>query len=152
MGEVKKVRRKWNFSRWMNECPTRKLTVDLPEGFTDLNNLLSLLLNMASNDDMFSLVHRNIHGVMCILICYMIKMKHTKQTFMTCLWKFDTSLIKAWAGLWVPWRHCYPGGESSLYVVATELLPLLEAWRWVAVILVVLTCAEPGSCQCWFIN
>jgi hypothetical protein len=33
---------------------------------------------------------------MCALIYYMIKKKHTKQIFMTCLWKCDTSLIKAW--------------------------------------------------------
>jgi hypothetical protein len=38
----------------MNECPTRKLTVGLTDIFADLNNLLSLLSDMESNDDMFS--------------------------------------------------------------------------------------------------
>jgi hypothetical protein len=69
----------------MNECPTRKLTVRLTDVFADFNNLLSLLSHMASYDDMFSLVHRNFHGAMCALIYYMIKKKHTKQIFMTCL-------------------------------------------------------------------
>jgi hypothetical protein len=135
----------------MNETPTRKLIVELPDDFADLNNLLSLLSHMASNVDMFSLVHRNIHGTICILVHYMIKKKHTKQTFMTCLPKCETCLIKAWDGIRAPWRHCYSGGESCLYAVATEQLPLLEEWRWVAVILIVLTCAEPGSCWCCFL-
>jgi hypothetical protein len=69
----------------MSKCPTRKLTVGLPDVFADLNNLLSLLSQMASNDDMYSLVHRNNHVAMCALIHYMIEKKHTKQTFMTCL-------------------------------------------------------------------
>jgi hypothetical protein len=58
----------------------------------------------------------------------MNKKKHTKQTFMTCLWKCDTSLIKDWAGLGASWRHCYPGGEGCLYVVVNEHFPLLEAY------------------------
>jgi hypothetical protein len=41
--------------------------VRLKEAYAVLNNLLSLLTNMASNDEMFSSVDRNIHG-MCALI------------------------------------------------------------------------------------
>jgi hypothetical protein len=40
----------------MNETPTRKLRVEFPDVFADLNHLLSLLSHMASNADMFSLV------------------------------------------------------------------------------------------------
>jgi hypothetical protein len=79
----------------MNECPTRKLTVELTDVFANLNNLLSLLSHLASNAVIFSLVHRNIHGTMCILIYYTIEKKHTKQIFMTCPQNSDTSLIKA---------------------------------------------------------
>jgi hypothetical protein len=52
--------------------------VGLIDVFADFNKLLSLLSHIASNDDMFSLVHRNIHGAMWFLIYCITKKKHTK--------------------------------------------------------------------------
>uniref|UniRef100_A0A9L0RMY4 Collagen beta(1-O)galactosyltransferase 2 n=2 Tax=Equus TaxID=9789 RepID=A0A9L0RMY4_HORSE len=112
------------------EEPPKKFTVKgLAEAFEDLNKILKKFENMDPNTKRFSLIEKNVHGVLSAYEqIYDEKRKQTKKTTMDIFLKRVTSLQEepqAGPSGGVPEKGIViVGDDSSMHVIAPEDLPV----------------------------